>query len=232
MNKETHQKKIKKYYDDLYHDNKEKIIRPIQTYRIYLNHLGTKGGGRLLDIGCGAGYLLKNANDAGLQTFGLDISVEAIKIAQKTSPNSTLLLGPGEDLPFLDDYFDFITCLGSLEHFINTDLALNEMVRVSKKGARLCIMVPNINYKFGAGTEQIEEKLFPLEEWKKILQKNGLNILKIKQDKYFGKVISPKKILSQKGFKSKLRLLKRKLLWTFMPLDETYQFIFICNTIG
>jgi len=229
METEYDQVTVKKYYDDLYCKNQEKTMRPIGTYKIFLDYLDVKPGGKLLDIACGPGNLLKNAQDAQLTTYGLDISIEALKIAHKTSPNSKIFLALGEHLPFSNDYFDYITCLGSLEHFADIDLALKEMVRVASKYAKYCIVVPNINYKFGAGTDQIEEKLLTLDQWKNILQKNGLKIVKIKQDKYFSKVLSPKKILSQKGLKGKLRLLKRKLLWTFMPLDKTYQFIFVCD---
>jgi ubiquinone/menaquinone biosynthesis C-methylase UbiE len=231
MESQNDQKIIQKYYDDLYCQKQEKIMRPIGAFRIFLDHLDVKPGGKLLDIACGAGSLLKNAHDSQLTTYGLDISIEALKIARKTSPSSKLFLGLGEQLPFPNDYFDYITCLGSLEHFADIDSGLKEMVRVSTKYAKFCIMVPNVNYKFGAGTDQIEEKLLTLEQWKSILKKNGLKIIKIKQDKYFSNVLSPKKILAQKGLKGKLRMFKRKMLWIFMPLSETYQFIFICNTI-
>lgn len=230
MNQTMDQKEIKKYYDDLYNQTQESTMRPVEAYRIFLDYLDVKPGGKLLDIACGPGNLLKNAEDAQLITYGLDISIEALKIANRVSPNSKLFLGVGEKLPFSDDNFDYITCLGSLEHFADIDSGLQEMVRVASKYAKYCIVVPNINYKFGAGTDQIEEKLLTLGQWKDILKRNGLNIVKIKQDKYFSKVLSPKKILTEKGMKGKLRLLKRKLIWIFMPLNETYQFIFICNT--
>ena len=89
-------------------------------------------------------------------------------------------------------------------------------------------MVPNINYKFGAGTGQIEERLLTLHEWEGILERNGLHIKRIKQDKYFGTQITIKRIIKQSGIKGRLRLIRTKLQWAFMPLEETYQFIFIC----
>ena len=90
------QRTIKKYYDDLYCQKQEKTVRPIEAYRIFLDHLDVKPGGKLLDIACGTGNLLKNAHDSQLTTYGLDISIEALKIACKTSPSSKLFLGLGE----------------------------------------------------------------------------------------------------------------------------------------
>jgi SAM-dependent methyltransferase len=229
MATESDPQEIRAYYDDLYGKEQEDSMRPVNSYDVFINILNPVKGGKILDIGCGPGNLLKNAEINGLIPFGLDISMEALKIAKRNSPLSTLLLACGEKLPFGDDFFDYVTCMGSLEHFTDMNEALKEMIRVSKKNAKFCIMVPNIDYKFGAGTGQIEEKLLTLDEWKGILEQSGMRIIKIKQDKYFGKVLTWKKIVSQKGVIGKLRLGKRKLLWTFMPLDKTYQFIFICG---
>jgi ubiquinone/menaquinone biosynthesis C-methylase UbiE len=219
----------RKYYDNIYLEGQEYSTRPIDSYRIFLKILHPTKGGKILDIGCGPGNLLKNAEDCGLVPFGLDISFEALKIARQNSPKSYIILGIGENLPFPSNYFDNITCLGSLEHFIDMDMALSEMVRISKKDGRLLIMVPNINYRFGAGTKQIEERLLTLQEWKDILNKNGLQIKKIKQDKYFGKLITIKQFINKRGIKVKFKLILKKLFWIFTPIEQTYQFIFICT---
>jgi SAM-dependent methyltransferase len=230
MATEPDPKEIREYYDELYEKEQEESMRPIESYGVFIKMIYPTKGGRLLDIGCGPGNLLKKAEDHGLASYGLDISVEALKIAKRNSPNSKLFLASGERLPFASDFFDYITCMGSLEHFTDMDMALKEMLRVAKPDAKFCIMVPNINYIFGAGTGQIEEKLLTLGEWSKILEKNGMRIVKIKQDKYFGKAITLKKIITQNSLKGKLRLAKRKLLWMFMPLEKTYQFIFLCKS--
>lgn len=220
---------IKRYYDELYLEGQEKTMRPMEAYKVFIDILAPKRGGKILDIGCGTGYLLKIAQERGLTTYGLDISSEAVKIAKKASPKSCVFIGGGENLPFPNEFLDYIVCLGSLEHFSDIDHALHEMVRVLKKNGRSCIMVPNINYRFGAGTDQIEEKLLTLNEWKKLLEKNGMDVVKVKQDKYFAKQLTWRRIAKQKGFKGKLRLLKKKFIWAFIPLEEAYQFIFICN---
>jgi len=48
-----------------------------------LDYLGAQKGRKLLDVGCGTGFLLLAAFKRGLKTYGIDISEEAIKIAKK-----------------------------------------------------------------------------------------------------------------------------------------------------
>ena len=204
-------------------------MRPVDAYRVFIEHLGVQNERSILDVGCGTGSLLRIAGNKGLKTHGIDISIEALKVAKKIVPSSHLMLGVGEGLPFSDGSFDYITCLGAIEHFQDIDRGLKEMIRVAKKDAKFCILVPNIDYKFKAGTEQPQEVLLNYDEWKDFLERNGLYIIKVKQDRYFAKHLTIGKILKQKGLKGKLRMLKKKLLWTFMPLRKTYQFIFICK---
>jgi len=223
---------IKEYYERHHRERKEKSWRPFEAYRSIQKFLNMKKGKKLLDIGCGTGYLLKTAELKGLITYGIDLSKEAVNISKTIANNSQLSIADGEKLPFCDGCFDYVTCLGTLEHFLDANKGVQEMVRVSKNSATICIMVPNINF-FGwefqnKGTRQINEFLLDLRGWSEILENNGLAIKKIYQDKW---LINRTNLLEDKN---PLRLLKRlfsKLRWTFLPLNLTYQFIFICGKI-
>jgi len=98
-------------------------------------HYGLKEGDRILDIGCGKGFLLYELTQAvpGIEIVGLDISEYAIENAkEETKP--FLTVGNANDLPFEDNSFDFvfsITTLHNLECF-DLDRALREMSRVSR----------------------------------------------------------------------------------------------------
>lgn len=98
-------------------------------------HYGLKEGDRILDIGCGKGFLLYEFTQAvpGIEIAGLDISEYAIDNAkEETKP--FLTVGNANDLPFEDNSFDFvfsITTLHNLECF-DLDRALREMSRVSR----------------------------------------------------------------------------------------------------
>lgn len=98
-------------------------------------HYGLKAGDRILDIGCGKGFLLYEFTQAvpGIEIAGLDISEYAIENAkEETKP--FLTVGNANNLPFEDNSFDFvfsITTLHNLECF-DLDRALREMSRVSR----------------------------------------------------------------------------------------------------
>ncbi len=53
-------------------------------------------------------------------------------------------LGRRKSLPFDDESFDLVTCLGSLEHFPDPAASAKEMKRVLKPGGEALIFVPNL----------------------------------------------------------------------------------------
>jgi SAM-dependent methyltransferase len=227
----VNEREIKAWYDQRYLSFGEKAWRPFEAYPIFLDYLNVKPARKLLDVGCGTGNLLKAAAQRGLETYGVDISNEGVKIARKISPSSKITVGKGEDLKFPDNFFDYVTCIGSLEHFLDMEKGVKEMVRVAKDDALFCVVVPNINFllwkiRGTKGTEQqdINENLLSLEQWKSIFIKEGLEILKIYQDKWLMKKTNIFSSLNPLG------IVKRtiyKLMWIFLPLNYTFQFIFI-----
>lgn len=194
----------------------------------------------MLDIGCGTGYLLKQAEEKGLRTYGVEISEEAVKVAKKVATRSEVITADAHNLPFKDKIFDYITSLGTLEHFLYPDIALKEMHRVCKDNGQLCIVVPNSYYLFDiikvvrtgyshAGTEQPYEKLATLNEWRDFLEAGGFIVSKIFQDK--GPPIKPvvKFMFEDKNPKHLAWRLLSRFLRAVMPLTLTYQFVFIAR---
>ena len=225
--------KIKQWYNKRHQQLGENAWRPYRAYFLIFEYFSVKPGRKLLDIGCGTGYFLKLAHKKGLDTYGVDISEEGIKIAKRISPNSNITLASGENLPFPDNYFDYITCLGALEHFLDMEKGIKEMVRVAKPEARFCIIVPNKNFiywkltrKKGTEQQEINEQLLSLNEWKNLFEKGGLKIEKIYQDKWHMYKIN---IFNSLNPLSIIKSLILKLTWMVLPLYYTYQFVFICK---
>ncbi len=223
--------KIKNFYNDLYGRKKEKTMRPFYVYKRWVEFFSPQEGNKIFDIGCGTGYFLKASEEKGLKTYGIDISDEAVKVAKEIARNSQIEVGEGENLKYPDNFFNYISCLGSLEHFTDLEKGLREMIRVAKKGAKFLIIVPNINYlwdkvvgKKGTIQRDYKEELKDLNSWKKLFNNYGLKIEKIVQDKY------PAEIVKIFEYKNPVKILRRiiyRLIWVFMPLKYTYQFIFI-----
>jgi len=91
------EKEIKDRYNQRHADEGKKAWRPYEAYFVKLDCLKVEKGKRLLDVGCGTGYLLKAAEDTELETYGIDISGEAVKISRKISPSSKITEGSGKN---------------------------------------------------------------------------------------------------------------------------------------
>jgi protein-L-isoaspartate(D-aspartate) O-methyltransferase len=97
---------------------------------------------RILDIGCGKGFLLfdflKVLPDA--EVYGLDISEYAIAHS-KEEIRSQLTVGNATRLPWADNYFDLVISINTFHNLHNYDLdvALGEMERVGKTHKYLCV---------------------------------------------------------------------------------------------
>ena len=97
---------------------------------------------KILDIGCGKGFLLfdflKVIPNAGIR--GIDISQYAIDHS-KEEIRDHLQVGNAAQLPWPDDTFDLVISINTLHNLYNYELemALREMERVGKKNKYLCV---------------------------------------------------------------------------------------------
>ena len=109
---------------------------------LMVQHYGLKAGDKVLDIGCGKGFLLYDLTQAvpGLEVTGLDISRYALDRA-KPEVKDRLVEGHARELPFSDASFDFVFSINAL-HVLpcyDLDRALREMMRVGNKHRYLCV---------------------------------------------------------------------------------------------
>ena len=81
-------------------------------------HFGLKPRMRVLDVGCGKGFLVKDLmlECPGLEVFGLDISRYALMHAAEEIIGR-LHLGTAEDLPFPDKSFNCVLSLNTIHNF-------------------------------------------------------------------------------------------------------------------
>ncbi len=106
---------------------------------------GAKPGDRVLDIGCGGGYLARllstRIGPTGAVT-GVDPSAPAIAYAEtRAEPNSTFVVGVAQELDFPDAGFDVVTSTLAIHHIPEADrpAAFAEMHRVTRPGGRLAV---------------------------------------------------------------------------------------------
>ncbi len=104
-------------------------------------------GKKLLDAGCGTGHFSKIATEKGAIVISMDIGERLLeKVAEKC--NSERVLGSVLDIPFNDDYFDFIVSSEVIEHTKSPYKALREFYRVLKPNGILALTVPNRFWKW------------------------------------------------------------------------------------
>ncbi|RLA83772.1 MAG: hypothetical protein DRG40_06485 [Deltaproteobacteria bacterium] len=97
-----------------------------------------------LDVGCGAGHLLKIIDQG--KKIGLDLSVTMLKLAQKKCSRRTFLVqADAQNLPFKDSTFDKISSTEVIEHIPKPQQMLAEIVRIAKEDATIVITIPNEN---------------------------------------------------------------------------------------
>jgi SAM-dependent methyltransferase len=103
--------------------------------RALADHYKLKAGDKILDVGCGKGYLLYDFTKVvpGIDVTGLDISPYAIANA-KEEIKDRIKLGNATALPFPDKSFDLVFSLTTLHNLHNYDLdkALREVERVGR----------------------------------------------------------------------------------------------------
>ena len=114
-----------------------------------------KPGQKILDFGCGGGYLLKNIKETNTKLFGVEVNKEAKKIAKtngvKVFSNSNLLPA---------NYFDLIISNHALEHTDNPLLELKNLHKSLKKNGHICIVVPLDNKSYSYKKNDINFHFF------------------------------------------------------------------------
>jgi len=116
--------------------------------------LGVRDGERVLDIGCGGGrHSLEACKIADCLVYALDVDSEelgnlgqmfqALHEQGEERGRWALIRGSILTLPFPDASFDKIICSEVLEHIIDDNKGVSEIVRVLKDDGMIAVSVPN-----------------------------------------------------------------------------------------
>ena len=101
-------------------------------------------GSNILDIGCGTGHLAGELMQRGYTACGVDLSEAMVEYAREHYDRDRFRVGDIEQIPFPDNTFDAVMCLGVMEYLEKDEPALREIWRVLKPGGRAVITTPNI----------------------------------------------------------------------------------------
>ena len=117
----------------------------MSAYFAALKNINLPKNALVLDLGCGSGSYTRILENRGYHTIALDYAWEVVAEAKKRSSRSggEYLCGNINNLPFPDNTFDHVFCIGvfqSLMHYLG---ALFEIRRVLAIGAPLLVMSLN-----------------------------------------------------------------------------------------
>lgn len=233
----TSTSKISESYDEHYknHDN---LHESVSFYQWVLDKIVVSTHHKaLLDIACGGGYLVKYAQERGILSLGIDISHFALcKASEFNNGVSFFSQADGQFLPFPDNSFDYITNLGSLEHFKDPIKGVQEMKRTLKPGGKAAVFLPNEYYLadifwhvwrtgYPVSHSQSLERFATYNEWRDMLEAGGLKV--------------------QKGYKYNRLIPRSKGDWNWyfqnlnrflylatapiIPFNLSYSFLYICS---
>jgi 2-polyprenyl-6-hydroxyphenyl methylase/3-demethylubiquinone-9 3-methyltransferase len=91
---------------------------------------------KILDVGCGAGFLANHLAEHRHQVTGLDASTESLAVAKSHDLTSSVIYQKGDAyyLPFSDQSFDAVCTMDFLEHVEAPEKIVAEAARVLRPG--------------------------------------------------------------------------------------------------
>ena len=99
---------------------------------------------KVLEIGCGEAYILRKLRSRNI--IGLDISDIALRYAKNKLKNNSsvqLIKGNAQIIPLKNNSIDKIICSEVLEHVINPEKVIEEIIRISKVDSTIVVTIPN-----------------------------------------------------------------------------------------
>ena len=105
----------------------------VETARI-LEHVPS-GATQILDVGCGTGHLLDEAEAEN--KVGVDLSISMLRLASERGCPAHLVMADGGRLPFRDRSFSSVISQDAIVHFKDPEALTREMVRTCARGGRI-----------------------------------------------------------------------------------------------
>lgn len=221
-------------YNEIYQDHGIRLLG--SYYRWLLRLLDPAPGRRLLDVACGEGVLPNIAREQfQLDAIGSDLSTAGLHIAGHEG-RASFVAGSGEGLPFADASFDYVTCIGSLEHFLDMEAGVREMARVLKPDGTAMILVPNtysltsnIYNALKHGRSSIDyqplQRYLARAEWAMLIEANGLRVERtVKQER-----TAPDNLEDLAWYLRHWRELVRMLAAPLIPTNLATCFVYLCR---
>jgi ubiquinone/menaquinone biosynthesis C-methylase UbiE len=222
-------------YNELYQSPGR--LRDADTlYGWVLDLLRPQAGDQLLDVACGEGVLVRLARERALNVVGIDFAFQAARIAHRQTVDCAIVAGDGEALPFQSQTFDYVTNLGSLEHFADPEQGIREMARVLRVDGLAAILLPNSYYLadivwhvwrtgYSVTHKQPIERFATHGEWRDLLETSGLHV--VRSYKYNFRF--PRSGNDWTWYFQHSRKFLYLAMAPFVPFHLSYSFLYVCT---
>jgi SAM-dependent methyltransferase len=125
--------------------NRYRRYKSERDRRLALALLQPRDGERIVEVGCGYGWISEALWDAArIQWLGMDRSASMLQDLRKRARERPLVRADACRLPLGDARFDKVLCSGVLMHVPEAHRALREFVRILRPGGTLVFTINNI----------------------------------------------------------------------------------------
>ncbi len=101
-------------------------------------------GGTVLDVGCGFGFFLQAALEAGFEAYGVDLSPDAVAKASERSPGRVFQGVVDEVEELKGKTFDVVFASHVVEHIVDVGAFVGDLAKRLAPGGILVMVTPNI----------------------------------------------------------------------------------------
>jgi 2-polyprenyl-3-methyl-5-hydroxy-6-metoxy-1,4-benzoquinol methylase len=135
---------MREYYEELWERLPDDLEPPDRELRLSFMRANVATGERVLDLGCGDGWMTAELASLGARPTGVEVAQAAVDRARTRHPGLDFGLaaldGP---LPIDDNAYDVVWASEVIEHVADTAQWLSEVRRVLRPQGRLLLTTPN-----------------------------------------------------------------------------------------
>lgn len=136
---------------------------------------------KMLEVGCGTGYVLKGLSDAFPEMIlsGNDISAKGLSFAAKRISSAAFIQFDVIDIPYFEE-FDLIGTFDVIEHIEGDRKALQEIFNALKPGGGVIVSVPQHAFLWSSADEQAcHKRRYSKRDLKNKLEEAGFDIIRM-----------------------------------------------------
>jgi ubiquinone/menaquinone biosynthesis C-methylase UbiE len=151
----------------------EGLARRLELLFKVFDKADLKSGSRVLDLGAGPGTYTRAISGKGHHCIGVDYSHNVLAVARRKGSHEPYVQADAYHLPFHNEAFDAVVCIGVLQSLDGTSEALSEISRVLARGGWL--FLDGLNRFFWVRWLR-RLRLFPPADQKRLNDYNPYNI--------------------------------------------------------